>query len=188
LPLFGDCGANGAGLVLLSWDGGYFCEVDVVVDIAARRRRRVERLPPPPDAVVVVDFFFTSSSFNTLFLLLGGEAEVPPFEVELVSKDLLAGSDLDAESNTNGLVVVVDVVVSFAMIDLDVGIVWWCLLLFVVVLVSRGGVSYFEEGVPSSKLLFCIEVVDLVAIESPDLRDNFDIVCLVVSLLLDVFD
>ena len=106
----------------------------VVVDIAARRRR-VERLPPPPDAVVVVDFFFTSSSFNTLFLLLGGKAEVPPFEVELVSKDLL-GSGLDAESNTNGLVV--DVVVSFAMIDLDVGIVWWCLLLFVVVLVSRG--------------------------------------------------
>jgi len=156
----------------------------VVVDIAARRRR-VKPLPPPPDAVVVVDFFFTSSSFNTLFLLLGGKAEVPPFEVELVSKDLL-GSDLDAESNTNGLVV--DVVVSFAMIDLDVGIVWWCLLLFVVVLISRGGVSYFEEGVPSSKLLFCIEVVDLVAIESPDLRDDLDIVCLVVSLLLDVFD
>ena len=158
----------------------------MVVDIAARRRR-VERLPPPPDAVVVVDFFFTSSSFNTLFLLLGGKAEVTPLrvDVELVFA-LLVGSDLDAESNTNGLVV--DVVVSFAMIDLDVGIVWWCLLLFVVVLVSRGGVSYFEEGVPSSKLLFCIEVVDLVAIESSDLRDDFDIVCLVVSLLLDVFD
>jgi len=31
-------------------------------------------------------------------------------------------------------------------------------------------------------------VVDLVAIETPDLRDDFDIVCLVVSLLLDVFD
>jgi len=106
----------------------------VVVDIAARRRR-VEPLPLPPDAVVVVDFFFTSSSFNTLFLL-GGKAEVPPFEVELVSKDLL-GSDLDAELNTNGLVVDVDV--SFAMIDLrDVGIVWRCLLLFGVVLVSRG--------------------------------------------------
>ena len=106
----------------------------MVVDIVVLRRRRAERLPPPPDAVVV-DFFFTTSSFNTLFLL---PPEVPPLEVEveLVSKDLLGGSDLDAESNTNGLVV--DVVVSFAMIDLDVGIAWWCLLLFDVVLVSRG--------------------------------------------------
>ena len=107
----------------------------MVVDIVVLRRRRAERLPTPPDAVVV-DFFFTTSSFNTLFLL---PPEVPPLEVEveLVSKDLLGGSDLDDESNTNGLVV--DVVVSFAMIDLrDVGIFCWSLILFGVVLVSRG--------------------------------------------------
>jgi len=109
-----------------------------MVDMVARRR--VIRPPPPISDAVAIDFFFSLSFNNALFFLFLDKAGALKVEV---NKDFLEGLDMEDGVPTFAIFVDVDVlefeIVFVAILDLrDVGIVWWFLLLFVVVLVSRG--------------------------------------------------
>ena len=167
--------------------------VDLVEDAPVLVVRRVIRSPPPISDAVAVDFFFSLSFNNTLFFLWLDKAGVLNVEA---NKDFLEGLDMKdgatfAMFDIDVLDFAIAVVLVLHLRDFD--IVWWCLLFFVVVLVSRGvsswGVSYFEDvGAPISTIpLFDIGLDFVVLLAVVVLDRRVDIDCWSASLL-DVFD